>query len=149
MIANVKLDLPTEAAFIPIVRRQVDVLLRHMGVSDDDIYRAGMVVTEACSNVVQHAYSEPGQRYQVELEYYPERLVVTVTDFGRGFDVCSVPEPSPGQIGGYGIYFIRESADKVEFGNPGDIGTKVVAEICLHYRSDEALDFARDLDQAG
>jgi len=149
MIVNLKLDLPTEAAFIPIVRRQVDVLLQNMGVSDDDIYRAGMVVTEACSNVVQHAYSEPGRRYQVELEYYPERLVVTVTDFGTGFDIRSVPEPSPGQIGGYGIYFIRESADKVEFGNSGDTGTKVVAEICLHYQSDEALDFACGLDQDG
>jgi len=147
MIVNIKLDLPAEAAFIPAVRRQLDVLLQHMGVSDEDIYRAGLVLTEACSNVVQHAYDEPGHRYQVELEYYAERLVITVTDFGKGFDVCRVPEPLPGQIGGYGIYFMRESANKLDFSRPESAGAKITAEICLHYQSDEALNFACELDR--
>ncbi|HUV05627.1 MAG TPA: ATP-binding protein [Armatimonadota bacterium] len=148
MIVNVKFDLPAEAVLIPVIRCQVDALLQHMGVTEDDVYRAGIVVTEACSNVVRHAYAEPGQRYRVELEYHAERLVVTVTDFGRGFDACDVPEPSLGQIGGYGIYFMRESADKLEFSRPGGTGTRIEAEICLHYRSDEALDFARELDRS-
>lgn len=142
----VKLDLPTEMALVPLVRHQVAAFLEHLNVRHEDVYRVETVVTEACSNVIRHAYGEPGHRYVVEFEYHPERLMVTVTDAGKGFDVCMVREPALGQIGGYGIYFIRESADSVIFEDADGRGTKVTAEIALRYNSDEALHFARSLE---
>ncbi len=146
MIVGMRLDLPTDPAMVPVVRRQVDALLRHMSVVDDDIYRADVVVTEACSNAVRHAYCESGNRYWVEIEYHTDRLVLRVTDRGSGFDLFAVPKPEPGQIGGYGLYFIHESADEVEVISHPQKGTMVVAVINVSYRDDRALSDAASLE---
>lgn len=147
MIVAMKLDLPTEPAMVPVVRRQVDALLRHMSVTEDDLYRAGILVTEACSNVVRHAYEGPGNRYSVQIEYHAHKLVLEITDSGRGFDADSVPTPVLGQIGGYGLYFIRQAADRVELASDPVKGTKLLAEIDVHYRGDTALCEAVALDK--
>lgn len=147
MIVCTQLNLPTEAALVPVVRRHVDTIMRHLCVTEDDVYRAGIIVTEACSNVVRHAYGESGKRYEVEVSYYPERLVISVTDWGKGFDPALIPHPKPGQVGGYGIYFIREAADAVRFEKPECGGNRLIAEILLHYQTEEARLFAHSLSQ--
>lgn len=147
MILEMKLDLPTESAMVPVVRRQVDALLQHMSVVEEDIYRTDVIVTEACSNVVRHAYDGCDNRYRVEIQYHVERFVLRVTDWGRGFDPDRIPRPVLGQIGGYGIYFIRETADSVQIESDPAKGTVLLAEIGLRYMSDTALRQAEALER--
>lgn len=147
MIVSMRLDLPTEPAVVTVVRRQVDALLHHMSVAEEDVYRTDIVVTEACSNVVRHAYGDSPDRYCIELEYYAERIVLKITDHGSGFDLSAVPTPELGQIGGYGIYFMRRTADNVEVISDPLKGTMVLAEISLRYRDEKSLREALALDK--
>jgi serine/threonine-protein kinase RsbW len=146
IIADMTLDLPAEAAFLPFVRNQLDALLNHLGVRDDIISRAKIVVTEACTNVIRHAYHDFGQRYLVEIECNEDQLLVSVVDNGKGFNPGNVPKPKPGQLGGYGLYFIRQTADNVSFESSYDNGTKMVAEIHLEYRDEKSADAFDDYD---
>lgn len=134
-LAGISLDLATEPGLIPVVRRQAEALLRHMSVIEEDVYRSDVLLTEACTNVVRHAYDRPGCRYFVEIEYYTGRLVIRVADQGKGFAPDAVPTPTLGQIGGYGLYFIRETADRWGVSSDPQSGTVVVAEIDLHYQT--------------
>ncbi len=143
MVVAVRLDLPAERASIPIAREQSEHLLAQLGVGPETIWRARIIVTEACANVVAHAYTEPGQRYLLELLVQPDRLTISVTDHGLSFDSERIPVPVPGQVGGYGVHLIRQMADAVRFDRPGDRGNRVIAELSLKPARERAARRAR------
>jgi len=145
VIAELTLHLRANALLVPLARRQISALLENSGVAQDDILRAEVVVTEACSNVVMHAYRGRTGKVFVRAEYQAERVVLTVSDVGLGFDAGAVPSPEVGQVGGYGIYFIRRMADAVAITSSPQ-GITVVAEISLRYRDATYLQMARSLD---
>ena len=67
------------------------------------------IVQEALSNVVRHAQA---QHVAVSLQQKEDRLVVTVVDDGRGFDVRSIrPDDPRGR--GLGLFGMRERAELV------------------------------------
>lgn len=134
MEVSMSLSLPAEAESIPLARRQAEHLLSCLGVALQDRERASIVLTEACTNAVLHAYDEPGERYLLELKCYSDRLVVSVTDTGKGFDADTVPNPLPGQVGGYGVHLIRRLADTARFHRTlgDDSKNQVVAEMRLN-----------------
>ena len=120
------------------MREHLVSVLTHMGVRADDIYRVEVIATEACSNVIRHAYDTPHNQFEVEILFEPHRLILTVADAGKGSDPESIPVPEPGQIGGYGVHFIRSHADTVQYRSKAPSGTRMTAEILLHYEDDAA-----------
>lgn len=79
-------------------------------------------VSEACNNVVLHAYrGQPGPM-EVSLFISPDRMRVVVTDDGVGM----IPPPATGDVSqGIGLSVIRALAEDVRFASgPGD-GTQV------------------------
>jgi anti-sigma regulatory factor (Ser/Thr protein kinase) len=83
-----------------------------------------LAVTEACGNVVRHAYvTEPGY-VRCEAEYVDSRLVVRVYDWGsRTWDA---PSHNPGA--GFGTPLMEQLADDVRRSVEG--GVKMVE---LHF----------------
>ncbi len=153
MILNVSLDLPSDGSYLRIARHVGRTLLEDMGVVADDIDDIEFVVGELCSNVIRHAQTTDG-RFHITLEYFAEKVVVTVQDQGVGFsfkDVPAVgtvrPDRDGGErIGGFGLDLVRHLADRLEFMRSDHVGTTVVAEKRLHYNSTEE---ASDLDRRG
>jgi anti-sigma regulatory factor (Ser/Thr protein kinase) len=78
-----RLQLEARPGQVPEARHDVvEVLARECpGV---DLWTAALVVTELATNVVTHAYVEPGS-LEVEVVCEPDAVVVTVRDWGRGF----------------------------------------------------------------
>jgi anti-sigma regulatory factor (Ser/Thr protein kinase) len=73
---------------------------------------------EALTNIIQHAYGgQPIGPIHVEAELSSEKMVVTLSHYGRGFDPEEVPVPSfdGSRESGFGLYIVRESMDEVEF----------------------------------
>lgn len=132
-----RLDLPAEPSSVPLARHQVVCLMECLGVDPRHVCRARVVVTEACTNAVLHAYDEPGHRYCLRVDVRRDRAVVEVMDWGRRFDARTVPEPAPGQLGGYGVYLIRQVSDATEFSAATEErGSRVVAELRLDGEGD-------------
>ncbi|MGE4298437.1 MAG: ATP-binding protein [Desulfovibrionaceae bacterium] len=92
------------------------VAILYESISDRElIYRCDLALTEACANVVRHAYKqcEPG-KLQITLTLTPGACVdVEVIDWGCGFDhlPVSVVNATPDAEGGRGLYIMSELAD--------------------------------------
>jgi serine/threonine-protein kinase RsbW len=86
------------------------------------LYDVQLAVDEACTNIITHGYADmdPGSVI-LDLELDTEKLIVSLTDFGRSFEPGNVPVPDidmpieEREIGGFGLFFIHQSVDEVEY----------------------------------
>jgi serine/threonine-protein kinase RsbW len=85
------MSLPARAENVAVVRHAVAGLAERIGMDEAGIADLKTVITEACMNVVVHAYPE-GSPGVLEIEAVPEHggLTVAVRDFGSGIS------PRPG-----------------------------------------------------
>jgi serine/threonine-protein kinase RsbW len=98
---DLALCLTAEAAQIPVARRAMAGFCEECGMPPQLVDDVRLVVTEACTNVVLHAYATEGgtrgeQTFQITAHLEPRALVVTVTDQGRGMS-------APSANGGLGL----------------------------------------------
>jgi anti-sigma regulatory factor (Ser/Thr protein kinase) len=111
------LTLPARAENVAVVRHAFGGLADVMDVADQTLSDIKLAVTEACTNVVVHAY--PGRDdgpLGVRATVDDSTLTVVVSDHGRGI----VPRPdSPGL--GLGLPLIATLAESLELGTgPAD-----------------------------
>lgn len=83
--SGILISLPARAENVAVVRHALAGLAEQVGMDEPEVADLKTVVTEACMNVVVHAYpaEEPGQ-LEVEAELEPDGLTVVVRDFGMG-----------------------------------------------------------------
>ena len=85
--SSFELRLPAEATQIPVARRAIAEYCARCGLPAHVVDDVKLVVTEACTNVVLHAYEgEVAEQPAFEVSAYvdDDALVVTVSDQGRG-----------------------------------------------------------------
>jgi serine/threonine-protein kinase RsbW len=115
------LTLPARAENVAVVRHAFGGLGDVMDVADQTLSDIKLAVTEACTNVVVHAY--PGRDdgpLGVTATVDEGSLTVVVSDRGRGI----VPRPdSPGL--GLGLPLIATLAESLELGTGPDDETEV------------------------
>ena len=119
----VKLSLPRDTASVSISRRVVRSALVALGVVEDIRYDVELALTEACSNVVQHAAHS--DEYEVSIAVEDVRCTIDVVDSGRGYDEqqlqSAMPHPSAEQ--GRGLHLIRMLAENVQLAHHPKHGT--------------------------
>jgi len=101
-----------------------------MGFSDDDIFGIDMAVRETVANAVKHGNElDESKNVEVTLESGQEGLEITVRDFGAGFKVEDVPDPTnPENLlkeNGRGILFMQNFVNTVEWHNHPEGGMLV------------------------
>jgi serine/threonine-protein kinase RsbW len=86
------------------------------------ICRCQLAVDEACTNIIEHGYQgEDRGPIEIACETGCGALVITISDQARPFNLESVPDPQLGndleelQVGGLGLFFIKQVMDAVEF----------------------------------
>jgi len=85
-------------------------------------YLLRLVIEEIATNIVKYGYPRdaPGV-IQLECAHDDGLLRVIIRDHGRPFDPREHPDPDMGddpatrQIGGLGLFLVRESADELEY----------------------------------
>ncbi|MCW3039460.1 MAG: ATP-binding protein [Solirubrobacterales bacterium] len=79
------LSLPARAASVTVVRHVLGGVLGVWPVSQELLDDVQIAVTEACANVVTHAYLDlPPGTVDVTGDVVDERVVIAVRDHGRG-----------------------------------------------------------------
>jgi serine/threonine-protein kinase RsbW len=78
------LELPRDALSIPVVRRVLNSSMRTLGVAEECLSDIGVALTEACTNVLDHAAVD--DEYEVVAGLDDTVCVIDVIDRGRGFD---------------------------------------------------------------
>ena len=114
--ADVRLTLPARPEGVGVVRQALSGVADALDFEEAILADMKMAVTEACTNVVVHAYPDGEDGPLDVLAHIGEdRLEVVIRDQGRGI----VPRPdSPGL--GLGLPLIATLADQLELGTgPG------------------------------
>lgn len=103
---------------------------RQVGLDESAIFHIELVCDEACTNIIEHAYSgEDKGIIQVSWQVVENHFVMTFHDQGQPFNPDQVPIPHPPpdatatqqeifdnlQVGGLGIHFMRKLMDDVQF----------------------------------
>ncbi|WP_433199391.1 ATP-binding protein [Dactylosporangium sp. CS-047395] len=78
------LHLPRDAATVPVVRRLLDQALRTLGVEPGCRDDVGLILTEACANVIEHALQI--HDYEITIDVSGERCVIHVINAGAVVD---------------------------------------------------------------
>jgi serine/threonine-protein kinase RsbW len=108
---ELRLTLPATAENVMVVRQAVAGLGEALGLPGSRIADLKTVVTEACNNVVLHAYEDEPGPLQVTAEPRSGELEVQVADEGKGFR----PRASPaGESLGLGLPLIAALSDGFE-----------------------------------
>src|SRR3954447_12676059 len=119
-MADIELTLPARAENVAVVRHAIGGLGEALDLDPQTLSDVKLAVTEACTNVVVHAYDGADGPMQVAADISPEMLAVVVRDEGRGI----VPRPdSPGL--GLGLPLIATLTESLELGKDADERTEV------------------------
>lgn len=116
MRIQVVMNLPREARSVPLVRRTVATALESAGVTRDCVDEVQVALSEACTNVFQHAGE--GASYEVVINIGDEQLTMDVLDSGAGLGHLGSepsPLPDPESEGGRGIALMRALSDRAVF----------------------------------
>ena len=120
----VRLSLPARARNIAVVRRALEAVAEELALPRRLVEDMRLAVTEACTNVVRHAYSgdeaDDQSALRVELRPQPRGMLVVVEDRGRGVS------PSPDGGLGLGLPLIAALTEDLEITHgPGQKGSRV------------------------
>jgi serine/threonine-protein kinase RsbW len=125
------LRLRAEAAQIPIARRAIADYCERCGLPPHIVDDVKLVVTEACTNVVLHAYDREvavEQAFELRAHVEDDALVVTVSDEGRG-----IAAPSRNRGLGLGLRLALQLAGGVHTSaTQAERGTRLTMRFALH-----------------
>lgn len=123
--ALLALQLPRDRTSVPITRHIVRYALSAFGVPASVADDMELALSEACSNVLNHA--GPTDSYEVSLLVGGERCELRVTDKGRGFDHETVRARRTGaeEERGRGLTIMQAVMDAVDFASGPERGTLV------------------------
>jgi serine/threonine-protein kinase RsbW len=132
---KVTLQLPRDALSVPVIRRVMATSMQTLGVEAECVEDIGVALTEACTNVLDHATGD--DEYEVVVRIAGDVCTVLVVDAGRGFDASRLghADADPNAEEGRGIQLIRALVDRVQFRSRPDDGTIVHLEKSLVFRA--------------
>ena len=129
---DLELKLPARAENVAVVRHAFGGFAEALSVDEQTLADIKLAITEACTNVVIHAYDgdEDGP-LEVDASVDGRRLEVVIRDRGRGI----VPRPdSPGL--GLGLPLIATLAETLELGKDHNEHTEVRMTFALDENSE-------------
>lgn len=122
---NIELRIPSKAEYVSVVRAFVTDFARRLGLSASAVEDVQVAVSEACTNVVLHAYSEDQHGSEIILRCMLKdgRLMMEIADSGQGIAkrVKYVTERN----GGFGLELIHTLMDNVSLDSSPERGTVV------------------------
>ena len=139
MEVKLTLALPRDQLSVPLARRILKRSLDSLGIDEDVISDVELALTEACTNVLDHAHGDDD--YTVSAGIDGETCVIEVVDRGSGFDGSErgLLDAAPSAEDGRGIQLMRALVDRLEFQNQPTRGTVVHLEKRLSWGDDAPI----------
>jgi serine/threonine-protein kinase RsbW len=132
---EVLLAMPARPEGVGVVRQALAGVADALDFDPSVLADMKMAVTEACTNVVVHAYDEEGM-LEVEMLAAEDGLTIVVRDHGSGI------QPRPARSGapalGLGLPLIAALSDSFELRGSAGVGTEVRMTFAYARESDPA-----------
>ena len=117
-----KLVIKNEISEISKLAIFIEELGEELNLTPDLVFNLNLVLEEAVSNVILYAYPEgETQEISLSVNLTDNNLVFLLTDSGKEFDPTQAPDADvtlsaeEREIGGLGIFLIRQIMNKVEY----------------------------------
>ena len=138
MNENIKLKmvLPKIPDIELVAIEGMDRMSKFMGISDEKISEAHILVTEAMINAFEHS-GDKNPEVQIEFTLNQEKLIIFVRDFGSGFNPNNVEKPDIDQKitsnhkRGWGLKLMESMSDDFKV-DSNESGTKITIIKNLH-----------------
>jgi serine/threonine-protein kinase RsbW len=139
MHIEVVVCLPREAETVALVRAAITNTLTVFGVAEACVEDVRLAVSEACTNVIEHAATE--DNYEVEVHVDERECAINVRNVGNGFDASALAglPADPHSARGRGVAIMRAVMDSVNFTSTPETGTLVHLVRALSMREDGPL----------
>ena len=117
-----KLNLPSRIESIEKAAETAAKFAGDAGFGEAALYQIDMAMRESVANAVKHGnLLDETKSIEIAFEDLPEGLQIIVRDFGKGFAVEDIPDPTNPEnllkASGRGILFMRSFMDEVEWLN--------------------------------
>jgi serine/threonine-protein kinase RsbW len=125
-----KISIPSTIESIDHAVQQAVEFAMDFGFAEDAIFGIDMAVREAVANAVKHGNGlDQSKAVEIELHQNSGDLEITIRDYGAGFNVEDVPDPTNPEnllkANGRGILFMQNFVDRVEWANHPEGGMLV------------------------
>ena len=120
MSKRIELKLPSKIESVDESAVFAEKVARDWGYNDDFLSAIDLAVRESVANAVKHG-NKFDEEKQVEVVFtdLPNGLELSIRDFGTGFDLETIPDPTNPEnllkVNGRGILFMRTFMDEVEW----------------------------------
>jgi serine/threonine-protein kinase RsbW len=127
---ELELELPSRIESVETAATRAEEFARDSGFGEEALGAIDMAVRESVANAVKHGnLLDETKTVELTFSNQADGLEIIVRDFGRGFAVEDVPDPTnPENLlkeNGRGILFMRAFMDKVEWSNHAEGGMVV------------------------
>ena len=125
-----ELTLPSRIESVEEAAIKAEEFARGQGYGDDHVSAIELAIRESVANAIKHGNQfDESKTVAIKLISADDRVEITVSDQGTGFDPDEIPDPTePANLlsaCGRGILFMRTFMDVVEWTNGTDGGTTV------------------------
>lgn len=127
---QIKISIPSKIESIDEAVMKTVEFAQDVGFDEDAIFGIDMAVREAVANAVKHGNKlDESKQVDIELRHSDEDFQISIRDYGEGFLVEDVPDPTnPENLmkpDGRGILFMQNFIDTVEWHNHPEGGMLV------------------------
>ncbi|HZB95569.1 MAG TPA: ATP-binding protein, partial [Herpetosiphonaceae bacterium] len=119
---------PSQGEYLSQVRAWLIDPATRAHLSPEELGDVHLAVTEACANIIEHAYGGRSDRMIfLTATARDDRLSVTIRDTGAQFDPSAVRRPDLEETreGGYGMYLMDTVMDSVDYDRSAAAGTRL------------------------
>jgi serine/threonine-protein kinase RsbW len=128
----IEMKFPAKPEYVGVIRLSLSGIANRMGFTYEDIEDLKISISEAVTNVVNHAYQDDEQgEVTIGFGVYENRLEIMVADHGGSFNLKDIKEDIGPQNheesienlreGGFGLFLINALMDKVEIKNDSGV----------------------------
>ena len=123
--SNCSIVVDSKPSAVVEVCREILSKLEEHGFDNDDIFAVHLTFEEAFLNAVKHGNKmDPEKKVKIDYSVSPEKVEITITDEGEGFEPESVDDPRFGkglyEPGGRGLLLMNSYMDIVKYNDEGN-----------------------------
>lgn len=117
-----QIKLPSRIESVDEAAIKADEFAKEQGLGDDFVSAIDLAIRESVANAVKHGNKFASEKtVDLTLARTDEGFEITVRDYGTGFDIDEIPDPTNPEnllkTHGRGILFMRSFMDVVEWSN--------------------------------